>query len=128
MNTIYLATVIGWYLIIISLFLLLRHEQVKSIIMDVMANQGLFFVVAVITLIMGLLMVVSHNVWVAGWPVVITLFSWLVLITGIIRLICADSAKKMASSFLSQPHGIHIAGVIFLIIGLFLLFKVYYPL
>lgn len=127
MNTIYLATVIGWYLVIISLFLLLRHEQVKSIITDVVAHQGLFFIVAVITLIMGLLMVAGHNVWVVGWPVVITLFSWLVLITGIIRLICADSAKKMASSFTTQPHGIQIAGVIFLIIGLFLLFKVYYP-
>lgn len=128
MTTIFLATVLGWYLVIISLFLLLRHEQVKSIVSDVVAQQGLFFIVAVITLILGLLMVASHNVWVVGWPVVVTIFSWLILISGIIRLICADTARSMARSFVAQPFRLQTVGIVCLIIGLFLLFKVYYPM
>lgn len=128
MTTIFLATVLGWYLVIISLFLLLRHEQVKSIVSDVVAQQGLFFIVAVITLILGLLMVASHNVWVAGWPVIVTIFSWLILISGIIRLICADTARSMARSFVAQPFRLQTVGIVCLIIGLFLLFKVYYPM
>lgn len=128
MATIFLATVIGWYMVIISLFLLLRHEQVKSIVSDVVAQQGVFFMMTIITIILGLLMVTSHNVWVTGWPVVVTLISWLVLSTGILRLVCAESAKKMASSFVEHSTSLRIAGVIILVIGLFLLFKVYYPM
>ena len=126
MTTIFLATVIGWYLVIISLFLLLRHEQMKSIVSDVVTQQSVFFMMSIITIILGLLMVASHNVWVAGWPVVITLLSWLVLISGILRLVCAESAKKMALSFVEHPARIQIAAVVILAIGLFLLFKVYY--
>ena len=127
MDTLFLATVIGWYLVIISLFFLLRREQFKLIMVDVVAQRGLFFVFAITTIILGLLMVVSHNVWVMGWPVIVTLFSWLVLISGLIRLFCPDAVKGMASSYASKPLKMQVTGVIGLLIGLFLLFKVYYP-
>lgn len=127
MITLFLATVIGWYLVIVSLFLIFQHEHVKSVTSEIMANRGLFFVLAIITLILGLLLVASHNLWVMGWPVVITLFSWLVLISGILRLYCPDTAFKMGRSFTNDPNRMKIAGVVFLLIGLFLLFHVYYP-
>lgn len=127
MATIFLATVIGWYLVIISLFLLVQREQVKAIVSDVFAQQGLFFVVAIITVILGLLMVTSHNVWVMGWPVVVTLICWLTLVSGLIRLICPDTAKNMARSFVAHPLRLQITGAVTFLIGLYLLIHVYYP-
>ena len=55
MNTMFLATVIGWFLVIVSIFLFFRHEHMKSVMDDVIAHPGLFFVFAVFTLILGLL-------------------------------------------------------------------------
>jgi hypothetical protein len=126
MATMYLATVVGWVMVIFSIFVLLRHEHMKSIMEDVIAHPGLFFVFALMTLILGLLMVTSHNLWVMGWPVVITLISWLVLISGLIRLVCAETAMKLGKSFIKHPIRMQITGTIVLIIGLFLLFHVYY--
>lgn len=127
MTTLFLATVLGWFLVILSLFVLFKHEEFKLVMSDIIGQRGLFFVFAMITLILGLLLVVSHNIWVMGWPVVITILSWLVFISGLIRLLCAETAGKMMRSMISHNTNIMIVGVVFLLIGLFLLFKVYAP-
>ncbi len=126
MVTLFLATIIGWYLVIVSLFLLMRHDILQKGMQDIMAQPGLLLFLAIITVILGLLMVVSHNIWVLGWPIVVTLFSWLVLIVGLIRLFFPDTAVKMGRQFLIHPNRMVIAGIVFLIIGLFLLFMVYF--
>ena len=126
MITIYLATVIGWVLVIFGIFLVFRHEHMRSVMEDVIAHQGLFFVFAFMTLILGLLMVASHNFWLMGWPVVITIISWLVLFSGLARLVCPDTAMKMGRTFVKHPARIQGTGVVLLLIGLFLLAHVYY--
>ena len=126
MNTLFLATVIGWYLVIVGLLTLVQQEHVKSVMSDIMAQRGLFFVLAIITLILGLMMVASHNVWVKGWPVVITLLSWLVLIGGLIRLFGQETVNKMWHSMSNHPFGMKIVSIVSIVIGLFLLLHVYY--
>lgn len=126
MVTLFLGTVIGWYLVIVSLFLLLRRDVLLKGMNDIMDQHGLLMVLAIMTLVLGLLMVTSHNVWVMGWPVVVTLFSWLVLIVGLLRLFLPDLAIKMGRGYMNHPTRLVIAGVITLIIGLFLLFMVYF--
>ncbi len=124
--SLYLGAVIGWYLVIVSLLLLFRRDVVSAAMSEIMVQRGLFFVFAVITLILGLIMVVGHNIWVIGWPVVVTLFSWLVLISGLLRLLFPDLAIKMGHGLLNHPIRITITGVVFLSIGVYLLFSVYW--
>ncbi|WP_367607078.1 hypothetical protein [Legionella sp. W05-934-2] len=126
MNTLFLATVIGWYLVIVSLFTLFRRDASIAVMQDIMGQRSLVFILAVFTLILGLLMVASHNVWVMGWPVVVTLFSWLVLLSGLVRFFCPETAIKMGHYFINHPTRMTISTVIFLIIGLFLLYQVYF--
>ncbi|WP_242602154.1 hypothetical protein [Legionella nagasakiensis] len=126
MTTIFLATVIGWYLVIMSLLLIFKQEIIRPVMSEIMAHRALLFILAVITLILGLLLVVSHNVWVVGWPVVVTLLAWLVLLSGLIRLFFPEVATKMGHAFLEHPARITVVGVVFLVIGVFLLFSAYY--
>jgi hypothetical protein len=126
MVTLFLATVLGWYLVIFSLFLILQVERANMVMSDVMSHRGVFFLMAVITLILGLLMVASHNIWVMGWPVVITIFSWLILIGGLVRVFYTDVSIKMGRSLLAYPNRVRIVGAVLLLVGLFLLLHVYY--
>ena len=126
MNTTFLATVNGCYLIIFSLFLLFRHTLVKSIMGDILAQRGLFFLMAIITVILGLLMVVSHNVWVNDWSVAVTIFAWAKLIGGVIRLFCPEMVMKGGTAFMNHPFRLKIFSGLLLILGLFLLFHVYH--
>ena len=125
MVTLYLATVIGWYLVIMGVYVLFRYDHLRPIMTEFLNHRALLLVLAIITLILGLLMVASHNIWVLGWPLIVTLFSWLVLISGLFRLFFPDSALHMGEYFLRHPIRMKITSVIFLIIGLFLLFNVY---
>ena len=126
MDTIFLPTVIGWYLAIFGLLMLVKHDFVKSAMEDILAQRGLYFVLAILTLVLGLLMVASHNVWMMGWPVVVTLFGWLLIIGGLLRLFFSDAAHKMGKRFLKTPMKMKIVGIVFLVIGVYLLLHVYH--
>ena len=125
MATMYLGAVMGWFLVIFSIFLIFRREHMQRIMEDVIAHPGLFFVFALMTLILGLIMVLHHNVWVMGSTVVITVMSWLVLISGLIRVVFPDTAMKMGKAISERPLVIQIIGGVFLVIGLFLLYHAY---
>jgi hypothetical protein len=125
MSTPFLAMMIGWYMVIFSLLILIKHEEMKLIMADVMGHRGLFFVLSLFTLIIGLLLVVGHNVWVKDWPVSITIFSWFLFIGALFRLCCIDSARRMGLSFLNHPMKLRIVGVAFFLFGLYLLYYGY---
>lgn len=126
MITLFLAEVLGWYCVMVSLLMFFRHEQVRLAASEVMAHRGLFFVLSIFTFILGLIMVISHNIWVMGWPVVVTLMSWLILIGAIWRLVSLDTARQMGQSFINHSVRIKVLGAILLLIGVFLLLHVYY--
>ena len=126
MVTAFLATVIGWYLVILSILLFFRYKHILTVMKELISKPGEFFIIAVITLIMGLLLVTSHNIWVMDWPVVITIFSWVVLIAGILRLFFPEMILKMWQPLFNNTITIKVTTFISLLIGLFLLYHVYY--
>lgn len=126
MDTIFLATVIGWYMVIFGLLVLVKHDYVKTAMTDVLSQPGLYFVLAILTLILGLLIVVSHNLWTTGWPVAVTIFGWALLIGGLIRLLFADAVQNMGKRCLKIPMKMNVMGVLFLIFGVYLLLHVYH--
>lgn len=125
-SSIFLATILGWYLVIIGLFVLFRQNIVKPIMEDILSQRALLFIMALITLMVGLLLVLSHNVWVMEWPVIITILAWMILVGGILRLFAPEYVIRMGRRFLKKPVHITIMGIINLVIGLFLLFRVYF--
>lgn len=126
MYTIFLAAVLGWYLVIVSLLLLTRREIIVNATKELMGQRAVMFVVGVITLIIGLLMVISHNIWVMDWPVIVTLFAWLTLIGGLFRLYFPDTVYKIWNNIMDKTGVLITTGVISLVIGLFLLYQVYF--
>lgn len=125
MATEFLATVLGWYLVIFSVFLLLRGALVPVVMGEILKQKGVFFLMSVITVILGLLMVISHNIWVMGWPVIVTVFSWLVLISGLARLFFPEHLQTMGKAFIANPLHLRIAAIVLLVIGACLLYHVY---
>ena len=126
MDTIFLATVIGWYMVILGLLMLLKHDYLKAAVTDVLSQPGLYFVLAIMTLVLGLLIVVSHNIWINAWPVAITVFGWVLLIGGLFRLFFSDAVHSMWKKCMKIPMKLKIMGVLFLVFGVYLLLHVYH--
>ena len=95
MLSIYLASVIGWYLLIVGAFILVRTDYVKLIMADILAQRALVFIIAIVTLIFGLMLVATHNIWIMGWPVIITLFGWGAVLSAILRLFFPEIVIKL---------------------------------
>ena len=127
MITLFLAKMIGWYLIISGLFLMLRRDMIQSVLSELSHQKGLIIIVGMFTVILGLLMVISHNVWVLGWALIVTLFSWVVLIAGLIRLFFPESALELGKKMVHYPRSLNIMSILSMVIGAFLLYFAYVP-
>ena len=65
----------------------------------------------------GLAIVLYHNVWAADWRVLITLFGWMGVIGGAIRIICFSAVKKIGTVMLDKPWVTIAGGVGWLVIA-----------
>ncbi|MGL5741608.1 MAG: hypothetical protein ACRCXC_03165 [Legionella sp.] len=122
----FLATVLGWYLVIVSLLILVRRDIVVTAMKEMIGQRDLMLLVGIITVLIGLLMVISHNIWVMNCSVIVTVFAWLILIGGLFRLFFPDTVYKIWNKTIDKPEKLIVCGAITLIIGLFLLYKVYF--
>jgi hypothetical protein len=118
--SIFLAKVIGLYMLIVGM-VVLKKPELRSIINELTKEKDLRFVLGLFTLIIGIIMVVSHNIW--GGPayvVVVTLISWVVFLKGIFVVWMGDMAYDNLVAKFSTPSMLTLTGVINLIIGIYL--------
>lgn len=118
--SIFLAKVIGLYLIIFGLPFLFNAKYYQTASKQIIENDGSMFALNVITLILGVLLVVAHNIWVMDWRVVITLLAWITLLRSIVRLYFPTFIQTKATSLLKSSTLIVVSGIVSVIIGLFL--------
>lgn len=123
LTSIVLARFFGLYLAIISIFMLVRSDSVREMLTDFANSKAVMFLTAIITLMLGIILVILHNVWTPNWRVVVTLLAWITLIKGILRLFIPESAVKMMSKFTSNKSAYYITAIITLIVGVFLIYQ-----
>jgi len=71
----------------------------------------------------GLSIVRVHHIWIAGWPVLITLLGWAGIILGLIR---AFFPQAYLSGFENDLPAL-LVELVLLVLGVFLTFKAYWP-
>ncbi|MCH9626538.1 MAG: hypothetical protein S4CHLAM2_01600 [Chlamydiales bacterium] len=121
--SIFLARFFGLYFVIIGFFYLLRREFIRKAARQIFDQESLVILSAVISLIIGLLIVVSHNVWEFNWRVTITIIGYLTLLKGLMRFFVPHQTdKKMLIKLLSGDNPLYL-GIVCLIIGFFLTYE-----
>ena len=60
----------------------------------------------------------THNVWVANWRVLITLIGWLMLIRGAVRILAPEMIMGYATTLLRNKQIIPVSGVVTGVLGL----------
>jgi len=74
----------------------------------------------------GLAIVNNHNVWVADWPVIITIFGWASIIGGIARMALPQVVRSLGGAMLKNLAVIRISGAVWVLIGAFLTYVGYF--
>jgi len=124
-TSLFLAKLIGPTLLAISAAMLVNQDNMRDMATDFLEHRGLIFLAGILTLLGGLAIVLTHNVWVAGWPVIITIFGWLSVIGGAFRIIFPDSVKSMGTAMLQKRGLMTAGGVVQGVIGAWLCYVGY---
>ena len=69
----------------------------------------------------GLAIIRVHNRWTGGWPVLVTLTGWFLMLVGLIRMFAPVYAQKEAEN----NNGVYGLLIVLFAIGVFLTFKAY---
>ncbi|MBX9620703.1 MAG: hypothetical protein K2X28_01500 [Alphaproteobacteria bacterium] len=120
--SIFLAKTIGLYLLIVSTAFMLKADEFKPMMLDMLKNQSIVSFSGILALIFGILIVVSHNIWVMDWRVIITILGWLTLLKGVMRLFYPEFVMKKATKCVENKASYNIMMLITLFIGLVLLY------
>lgn len=119
MLSFFLAKVLGTYVVLVCLAVLLRRRSLRRMLEGAGDTQILAFISGALVLILGLLVVISHNVWTSDYRGVITFLGWLTVFKGVVRLFFPDQvvgwSRRAFRSIWYTP-----LIVLFLLLGLWL--------
>ena len=100
----------------------------QRIMEDFSKNAALIYFGGALALIVGFLIVLTHNVWVAGWPVIITIFGWLGIIKGAWLFIFPDAVNKFVEAYQKKTSLLVVHIALVLVIGVILTISGYFSL
>jgi uncharacterized membrane protein len=118
----FLAKVAGLFLLISGVWLVGRAGALPEIAEDLTRSPALVIVNGRVALIVGLLLVVSHNRWRGDWTALITALGWLVLLAGLTSLFLPGALEGM-SRVVTAEGFMRLYGVVVLGLGSFLTYK-----
>ena len=95
--TIFFAQLWGSFFVIFGLLFIITGQLGKTI--EMTDDKAFVISTGYITLLMGLVTVILHNVWVADWRVAITILGWTTLIKGIMKIGFPEHIHKQAQRF-----------------------------
>ncbi|MFA5084398.1 MAG: hypothetical protein WC475_03425 [Candidatus Paceibacterota bacterium] len=89
----YLAELWGITIVVVSLALLIKPKRLEKLFADA-ENEATMFFWGIVSLIIGIAMVLAHNLWVPDWRVVITILGWSSLLKGLDVLFLPERMRK----------------------------------
>ncbi|WP_108683810.1 hypothetical protein [Methyloceanibacter sp. wino2] len=127
MNTsVFLAQFMGPVMLVAAIGLLVNPEAQRDMARQFLDSPPLIYVTGFMVMTAGLAIVLNHNVWVFDWRLIITLFGWMAVIGGAIRMLCFSAVKRIGRAMLDKPRAAIIGGVVWLIIGAVLCYFGYF--
>jgi hypothetical protein len=108
--SIFLARPLGAIFLLPSVFILTNSRAVGSM--------TLIYLFGLVDFAAGLAIVLTHNVWVTNWRVLITLIGWLMLMRGAVRIAAPDQIKGYAAKVIRNQRIYPVTGAVAVIFGL----------
>lgn len=93
-NSIFIARIFGLCYLIIGIGLLLNQKYWREVITDFSKSAATVLLGGIFALVVGVVIVLTHNVWVANWTVIITIIGWIALIKGIWIIVFPSTVNK----------------------------------
>jgi hypothetical protein len=124
-NSIFIAKLVGPLMLAVAAALFIDRTAFKSMAEEFLQSRALLYLSGILTMLAGVAIILTHNVWVANWRVVVTLLGWILAIGGAVRIVVPGRTQAWGRGLLRHPSGPLIAGAIWLAFGAILTFYGY---
>ncbi len=124
-TSILIARLIGPLFVVGGLVALADPKAMRELAQEFLAGRALLYIAGFLVLLGGLAIVNTHNVWTADWPVIITIFGWLAVAGGVIRMAFPALAKSIGEAMLARQALLRVIGGIQAVLGAYLTFEGY---
>ena len=114
------AKFMGPAMLVSGIAMLSNRKNMRAVAEDFLNSPGLIFLAGILALLLGLAIVIFHNVWVAGWPVIITIYGWMALAAGIVRMGFPAIVQKLGRAMMERAWMITIGAAFSIVLGAFL--------
>jgi uncharacterized membrane protein HdeD (DUF308 family) len=116
--SIFLARLLGPLFLLPGVFVLTNPRVFRTMTAEVVGSITLIYLFGLVDFAAGLAIVLTHNLWVANWRVLITLIGWLMLIRGAVRIAAPDQIKGYAAKIIRNERIYPVTGTVAVILGL----------
>ena len=120
-TSLFLAQFWGWLLVITSVMVLFRGDAFLKDMVRLIDDKGFLVTTGYLSLVIGLASLLLHNTWTSDVYVLITIFGWIALLKGIVRMTSPKSVKGMAEWFIKNAPIAKITLIVTAFLGLWLL-------
>jgi hypothetical protein len=83
----------------LSIFIAKIYSTVFVVLLDFSKNTTGMMIWGFIAFVIGLVIIINHNIWEASWIVIITITGWIALLKGAMMLLLPQSYNKFAPWF-----------------------------
>jgi len=118
-TTLAIAEVAGPLFLILGVAFLAQKAFYTELFKGLAKEKSFFLVDGIIETAVGLMMVLSHNVWTSAPEIVVSLLAWAVLLEGVLVLVMGKMyVKKLVGLFSKDMTAMVMwSGVLFLVLG-----------
>ena len=125
-TSIFLAQLIGPLFLVMGIGMLLNRDGYRAMAHEFLASRSLIYVAGLLAFLPGLAIVLVHNVWVADWRLIVTVFGWLGVIGGVFRLLFPQQVTAVGEKMLASPGYMPVGAIGVLLFGAILSYYGYF--
>ncbi len=116
-TSVFIAKIFGLCYLVFGVGFLFNRKAFQRVMEDFCKNAALVFLGGVFALVIGIVIILKHNIWVANWTVMITIIGWLGLIKGIWIIVFPNTVSKFMQAYQENEGLLTVHSVAVLILG-----------
>ena len=122
----YLAKLLGVVLVIIGIALFSKTKHFQDTVKEVSKSDAFMTLISFLPLVAGTAIIISHNIWVKHWIVLITIIGWFIFLTGVIRLFFYKECMTYMAKMANQKNPFVYSGIFLFLVGAYLCGKSFF--
>lgn len=123
--TIWICKFLGPLVLVLGIPMVATPRALQETTKRFLADRPLVLVSGVLAMTAGLSIVNTHDVWVADWTLIVTLFGWALVLGGASRIIAPRTVGRVGDAMMDRPAMTRMLGSFWVLLGAFLTFKGY---